>query len=399
MKGVSKHAIENDPKPRATCWRCLKPSLLCVCERTPVVANRTRVFVLQHRRERAHAVGTARIARLGLQGVEVCEAVGNVPRPPLAPDAALLYPSPGARSLEELSPREKPSQLVVLDGTWRHARRLFLDNPWLSEMPHVRLTPEQPSRYRIRKQPAEHCVSTLESLVAALGILEPETAGLDGLLASFDSMIDEQQAFMDSPSATPRWQQREPRVSRVLPRDLLEAPERLVVVYGESAPVGEHRGSKCKRRQLVRWSALRPATGDVFDRLIQPEGASPSPGHLEHMGLDPEDFSAAQPMSSVREGWRIFRRTDDLLAAWHPATLKMLTWIDPAPARTLLLRALWSNLTHARPGALADLVEEKGLAIKPAPLPGRSALRLGQAVAVTHELLRTAPRLARLPHE
>jgi DTW domain-containing protein len=399
MKGMSPHGSESEPKPRATCWRCLKPSPMCVCERTPRVPNRTRVFVLQHRRERAHAVGTARIARLGLQKVEVREAVGSLPRPELAPDAALLYPSVGAQDLNELSPRERPSQLVVLDGTWRHARRLFLDNPWLSEMPHVRLTPTEPSRYRIRKQPAEHCVSTLESLVAALGILEPETAGLDGLLASFDSMIDEQQAFMENPSSTPRWQRREPRESRALPPDLVESFERLVVVYGESAPVGERGDARCKRRQLVRWSALRPATGEVFDRLIQPEGTPPLRGHLEHMGLDPEQFSAAQPMPLVCEGWRAFRCADDLLAAWHPAMLKMLNWIDPAPARTLLLRALWSNITHARPGGLADLVEERGLVVEPVPLPGRSALRLGEAVAVAHELLRTAPRLAHLPHK
>ncbi len=385
---------DEDRAPRATCWRCLKPAAACICARVPEVANRTPVFVLQHRHERGHPVGTARLARLGLADVEVRDAAGAVPRPALAPGAALLYPGPRARDLATLDVRERPSQLVVLDGTWRQARQLFRENPWLDELPHVRLAPDAPSRYRIRRQPAEHCVSTVESVVAALRMLEPDTRGLDGLLDAFDALVDAQKAYMDDPAATPRHQRRAPRPSRALPAVLREGRARVVVVYGETAPADP--AVDPRRRRLVRWSAVRPEDGAVFDRLVRPEGAPPVPEHLAHMGLRPDDLAGATPLDAVAAGWRAFRRPDDVLVAWHPAVLRMLRRVDPRPGRLELLRALWSNLTHAKPGGLDALVAAEGLDAPPVAVRGRSGERLGRAVAVLDALVARAPRLARV---
>jgi hypothetical protein len=160
----------------------------------------------------------------------------------------------------------------------------------------------------------------------------------------------------------------------------------------DAAAVGPTR-----RRHLVRWSAVRPATGELFDRLVLPPGPPPVAAHLAHMGLESRAFADAQPQAAVGEAWRAFRRPDDLPAAWHPAVLRMLQWLDPTPVETVLLRALWSNVTHARPGALAELVRSECLGLEPLALPGRSAVRLGEALAVARELLRRAPRMARLP--
>jgi len=83
----------------------------------------------------------------------------------------------------------------VLDGTWSQARGLYRENPWLSELPHYSLSPAEPTRYRIRKAPRRSYVSTIEAIVQALTLLEPETEGIDRLIEVFDEMIDAQDVY------------------------------------------------------------------------------------------------------------------------------------------------------------------------------------------------------------
>ncbi|BBN11748.1 tRNA-uridine aminocarboxypropyltransferase [Marchantia polymorpha subsp. ruderalis] len=136
----------------------------------------------------------------------------------LQPDAGLLFPSEHAIDLSPIPPecnsvgshdpesdtilsaprRRSPSQLIVLDGTWSKAKRIFYENPWLYSLPHYRLPPcDGGSRYGlIRKEPKPGCMSTVESIVLALQTLEPEIEGLDSLLNVFDFMIEDQKRCM-----------------------------------------------------------------------------------------------------------------------------------------------------------------------------------------------------------
>jgi tRNA-uridine aminocarboxypropyltransferase len=158
------------------------------------VDNRTAIWILQHKRERHHPIGTARIAELGLlrSRVDVCYEPPGMPS--RLDGVALLYPGLDSRPLASLEPQERPERLVVLDGTWNHARVMYRDFHWLHTLPRYSIEPEQGSRYRIRKEPRHDCLSTIEAIIEALMILEPETAGLEGLLTAFERMIDRQLA-------------------------------------------------------------------------------------------------------------------------------------------------------------------------------------------------------------
>ena len=186
---------------RASCYRCFKPRVACICGAIRRVDHHTGLTILQHPRERFHALGTARIARLGLAGarVEWCapwEDAGAI-RDRLPPGTALLYPSPAARDLAALPPAEYPRHLVVIDGTWFLAKKIYDAHAWLHALPHVALSPTRPSGYgRLRREPGAHCLATVEAIVAALRIIEPHTDGLDGLLAAFRAMLDRQAAYV-----------------------------------------------------------------------------------------------------------------------------------------------------------------------------------------------------------
>lgn len=183
---------------RQECYRCFRAASVCICDRVPVIDNRTGVLVLQHHRELLHPIGTARIARLGFKNVSVHVAQRHQQLaidvcPP--ENCSVLYPATDAINVSELAPENNPSHLIVLDGTWSQARRMYRANPWLHELPHLAIDPAAPSRYRVRKQPRAGCLSTIEALVYALGIIEPETRRLDQLLDVFESMVEEQIRF------------------------------------------------------------------------------------------------------------------------------------------------------------------------------------------------------------
>lgn len=184
---------------RAACYVCFKPQVACICATIEPVANRTGIVVLQHPRERFHPIGTTRIARLALRQVRVesCApwADADAIRARLPDGAALLYPGPEAPNLAAVPSPRHPRHLVLIDGTWFHAKKMYDAHAWLRELPQFSLTPSRPSRYRVRREPKAHCLGTLEAIVDALRILEPETRGLDGLLRSFEAMVERQAAY------------------------------------------------------------------------------------------------------------------------------------------------------------------------------------------------------------
>ncbi|MGH7789054.1 MAG: tRNA-uridine aminocarboxypropyltransferase [Candidatus Binatia bacterium] len=186
--------------PRLECYTCFKPQVACICASIERVPNRTGVIILQHPHERLHPVGTVRIARLGLERVRVESCApwldATAIRARLPAQAALLYPGPGAVELSTLAPDERPRHLVLIDATWFKAKKIYAAHDWLRALPHLQLRPSVPSRYRIRREPQPHFVATLEAIVDALRILEPQTSGLDGLVDAFVAMIDRQATFM-----------------------------------------------------------------------------------------------------------------------------------------------------------------------------------------------------------
>jgi DTW domain-containing protein YfiP len=205
---------------RASCYRCFKPQVACICGALRTVHNRTAVTILQHPRERFHALGTVRIARLGLARVRVewCAPWEDAAaiRDRLPAGAALLYPGPTARDLATVPAADHPRHLVVIDGTWFLAKKIYDAHRWLHPLPHVSISPRHPSAYRgLRREPQAHCLATLEAIVGALRIIEPDTTGLDGLLDAFTTMLARQRAYLATePGITSRRAARERRSQR-----------------------------------------------------------------------------------------------------------------------------------------------------------------------------------------
>jgi len=378
---------------RPTCFVCFKPRATCVCSSIARVQNRTRVSVLQHPRERAHPIGTARFVDLGLSESEVVVATGSLHgfrRPMrLLPGAGLLFPREDARDLETLSANERPSQLVVLDGTWPQARTLYRQNEWLHALPHYRLSPSAPSRYRIRREPSPDYVSTIESVLIALRILEPEIEGLDGLLSAFDAMIDEQIRRAGDAMAAGRgkrrknWQQS--RRFRGVPRWLGDGYEVLVGVYAEALPVDDE--AKARERQLLQWVATPLVGGESFQRMVVPSGGLPSEQALAPLGLRRRDFEGAVSREQLMVDFTRFVGKGRLCVAWNGVTPSLLHNATGLSPRIRLLKpvvrglgklGLWPFGDRGHSYSLDELRElvSPNSRLPELPFHGRAAARL-----------------------
>ena len=117
------------------CVHCFRPR--CICASIPSIKNETAILILQHRRERFHRFNSARLVQRALENSQLVAGYPcdfTLDRLRLMSDVGVLFPSQHARNLEDLSPAERPQQLVILDGTWHHAKTFVRDIPWLSQI-------------------------------------------------------------------------------------------------------------------------------------------------------------------------------------------------------------------------------------------------------------------------
>ena len=193
------------PAPRVRCTRCQRPARACLCGWVRPTAHTVPLLVLQHPRETGHAKGSLPLLQLSLQHcrVEVGDCFdAQVLQSWLGDGAALLYPGPAAQACGATGP--PPTQLVLLDGTWRQTRQLLHLNPLLQQLPRLQLTDLPPSLYRIRKaqQPGQR--STLEAACLALGELEDPIADCAALLQAFEGWADQQAGRLEAKSPARR---------------------------------------------------------------------------------------------------------------------------------------------------------------------------------------------------
>lgn len=345
-----------------------------MCGLGGTVDNRTGVTILQHPGERHHAFNTARLARAVLQNAALHitwpDADGAlVHRGPVPPGTALLYPRHDAVELAAIPAADRPRHLVVIDGTWAQARTVYRDNPWLDALPHVQLTPAEPSRYRIRREPAPHCLSTIESIAQALTVLEPDTVGLDGLLDGFRAMVDTQ-----ADQTVERVRRRKVRLRPSVIERLATEWDRVVVGYAESVGLKDRGGVPA----LVQWAAVRPATGEVFEAQIALDQGL-TPGQQHNTGLDP---SRAGPVERFVADWNRFAGDGVVVASWSPKAVPLLDATTGGHTEAISLRSAYGNLRAGVLGYLDEVTDREGCVVVPLDIAGRAGQRLGYAVAL-----------------
>lgn len=177
---------------RAVCDRCQFILERCLCDQISPVFNKTSLIILQHPGEKKHALNTVKLMKKIFQQIHVFSGELFADDEKLhslleSKKTALLFPGPDSQLLE--SSASDITQVILLDGTWKKAKKIYYLNPFLQSLPKMALKKETPSLYRIRQSSLEGGLSTLEAAVCALAVLEPEL-DCSSATNAFKSMID-----------------------------------------------------------------------------------------------------------------------------------------------------------------------------------------------------------------
>ena len=396
---------------RALCARCRRPEPVCYCTHLSTIPSATRVVVLQHPREEDRPIGTAHMASLCLPNSELHVGLAFDDTPLMARllsdpqrKAVLLYPGEGALDIVAHPPKE-PLTMIVVDGTWAQAKKLVKLNPRLAALPRVSFVPPTPSEYRIRREPKDTYLSTLESLVLVLGALEGDPHKFAPMLAPFRAMIDRQldceETFQGSRTRKRRKVKRPERSS--LPDALTSSAHTRVCVSGEAnawAYASPERKREGYRDEVVVWTALRLETGESFQMIAAPVGA-PSVGTPFHAEISMDSMINGATRSELLSAWSAFVRPTDVLCSWgHHAPALFLHEGANLPDARVDVRSLARILEHGAVGTLEDHAARLGEHSTTPHLGfeqgleqgfGRAARRLELLTRITRHIITTDP--------
>lgn len=192
------------------CEQCHLPELNCLCPYRVSAASQAKVWLLTHPLEHHKPTNTGRLIADVLPETEVFTWYRTAPDerllalladtqyapfvvfPDDQPDYADRVVSLSA--LDGIKADGRVPVFILIDGTWRQARRIFRKSPYLNHLPVLPLRTERTTRYRLRKPASDAHLCTAE--VAA----ELLRQGGDGDAAQvLDDYFD---AFNDSYAAS-----------------------------------------------------------------------------------------------------------------------------------------------------------------------------------------------------
>lgn len=157
-----------------------------MCSELPCLRSNIEIVIVRHVREERLTSNTGRLAALMLSNVRIVPYDGRGPfdeGPLCGDDTWLLFPD-----VQSGVPPGRPERLVLLDATFRQARRMYRKISALRRLPKFALdAPEYRTPGR-RLPPRSDGLSTIEAIAAALAQFEsPELAV--PLMAAYEEFV------------------------------------------------------------------------------------------------------------------------------------------------------------------------------------------------------------------
>lgn len=371
----------NGQQPR--CVHCRRPQEICHCDLIPRIQNKTEIVIAQDISERSHPFNTARIVKQSLVNSKlIAEYSENIRRHSnhISPAAGLLYPSKSAIDLAEVPSEEMPQQLVLLDGTWNQAKRLYRNWPELHGLRHFKIQPQRPGNYRIRLEPDESSLSTIEAAVAALSHCEPSLEHLDQLIHVFETMVDRQLAH---PSANYSNANLNRKPTLNIPAVISDPNSNLVVAYGEAEPL--RKGSPKKTcRTPVYWVAKRLNGGESFQAAIQ-SSKEINDDLLDYFQLPASAFEHSLSISEFKRQFESFIGHDDTLVVYNQGSLRLLKAAGCTFKHELALGSVNFN-PKFKGETLTQFFARNEIQTVSPQFPGRAGRRLANLITLIQHL-------------
>ncbi|GGB01046.1 DTW domain-containing protein YfiP [Agarivorans gilvus] len=170
---------------RARCSRCQMPQQHCFCEQAILQNSACGFVLLMHNMEVLRPSNTGRFVADLIPdtyayiwsrtepNTELLALCQQDQWQPYVVFPAAFSPSERVKHKVELAHGKKPL-FILLDGSWREARKMFHQSPWLDKFPVISVAADQASQYGLRSRPIKGQWATAE-VAAQLLAMSGET--------------------------------------------------------------------------------------------------------------------------------------------------------------------------------------------------------------------------------
>ncbi|WP_447926853.1 MULTISPECIES: tRNA-uridine aminocarboxypropyltransferase [unclassified Vreelandella] len=203
------------------CEGCNLPKLNCLCPYKAVAQSHAQVWLITHSLEHYKPTNTGRLIGDVLAQTRVFTWYRTAPDPELIalledPRYApfVIFPDDhpdyaervvGIDAVHSAKREARIPVFIILDGTWRQARRMFRKSPYLDALPVLPLHTERETRYRLRKPASRAHLCTAEVATELLRQAGDEDAAsvLDDYFDVFNDSYAESRFYRKIDEPTP----------------------------------------------------------------------------------------------------------------------------------------------------------------------------------------------------
>ena len=211
---------------REKCYECYRPKKSCMCEYIQKIDTNTQFIIIMHPKEfKKTKNNTGRFTHQSLPNSKIYIGIDfnnddeiNAIINDENNSCYVLYPGDDSIKLnhQTIQKENKKNVIFVIDSTWPCSNKILAVSKNLSALPKVSFVHDKSSAYKIKTQPNKYCLSTMESTLCILELLNkhhieniPQTS-LDKFLKPFEKMVAYQiDCVLDSDCSNPRFLRRE----------------------------------------------------------------------------------------------------------------------------------------------------------------------------------------------
>lgn len=163
-----------------SCNQCGLPIINCICSIVPQVKTNAKIWILSTEKEFYRPSNTARLLKLvNPDSTEIFlwertnkpeKLIENITSERYEP--FLLFPMEDEEVLSKTKSTrlKKTPAFIIIDGTWKEARKILRKSEYLKQLPRISLEPSFKSEYDLRRDAKEGNLCTIEAAIEALKI-------------------------------------------------------------------------------------------------------------------------------------------------------------------------------------------------------------------------------------
>lgn len=190
---------------RTRCYKCYRPQSSCMCKYITPIDTDTQFIILMHPKEfQKTKNGTGYFTSLSLKNSKIYKGIDFTHHKDINKiihnpkhNCYILYPDKNSINLNTRSINEKAKKniIFIIDSTWACSKSILRNSKNLHNLQKISFTYNQPSNFKIKTQPNSYCLSTIESTLCVLKLLNHHNienikkCSLDTFLNPFNEMV------------------------------------------------------------------------------------------------------------------------------------------------------------------------------------------------------------------